>query len=290
MIHHGIPWLGKKSVEIGRYYGSEALRNPKIQKKAIDYALDKLNPIIQNVGSQALDQLSTKIRPKKKYKTNRKNLDGGALDIQKHLSKLGEIHMRTPTMKKYNYCGPGTKLEERLTSNDPKIRDPINNLDSICKRHDIAYSKAKNLKDKHKADDVMLDEISKIPYMKRPWGTTAVQAMITGKRKLGLGLNDNNKKIYCGTKNVPKNKKRGTIADCVKANQIRYYGLNSINEKVFNDMKKNNKLKKEQEKLNKLPLLKNFDKNKKYTIKKLEAMLKENKKFKNLNKKNIQLY
>ena len=45
---------------MGRYYGSEALRNPKLQKKALDYALDKLNPMIQNVGSQALDQLSTK--------------------------------------------------------------------------------------------------------------------------------------------------------------------------------------------------------------------------------------
>ena len=187
LIHHGIPWLGKKSVEMGRYYGSEALRNPKLQKKAIDYALDKLNPMIQNVGSKSLNQLSTKIRPNRKYKTDRKDLDGGALDFQKHLSKLGEIHMRTPTMKKYNYCGPGTKLEERLTSNDPKIRDPINNLDAICQKHDIAYSEAKSLQDKHKADDVMLDEISKIPYMKRPWGTTAVQAMITGKRKLGLG-------------------------------------------------------------------------------------------------------
>ena len=81
LIHHGIPWLGKKSVEMGRYYGSEALRNPKLQKKAIDYALDKLNPMIQNVGSQTLDQLSTKIRPKKKYKTNRKDLDGrGIID------------------------------------------------------------------------------------------------------------------------------------------------------------------------------------------------------------------
>ena len=188
LIHHGIPWLGKKAVEMGRYYGSEALRNPKLQKKAIDYALDKLNPMIQNVGSQALDQLSTKIRPKNKYKTNRKDLDGGAMDIQKHLSKLGEIHMRTPTMKKYNYCGPGTKLEERLASNDPKIREPINVLDRICRSHDLAYNEAKSLKDKHKADDVMLDEISKIPYMERPWGTTAVQAIIKGKRKLGLGV------------------------------------------------------------------------------------------------------
>ena len=53
---------------------SEALRNPKFQKKAIDYALDKLNPMIQNVGSQALDQLSTKIGPKKIIKQTGKIL------------------------------------------------------------------------------------------------------------------------------------------------------------------------------------------------------------------------
>ena len=53
------------------------------RKKAIDYALDKFSPMIQNVGSQALDQLSTKIRLKKNCKTNRKDLDGGALDIHK---------------------------------------------------------------------------------------------------------------------------------------------------------------------------------------------------------------
>ena len=86
-VHHGLPWMGKKALEMGRYYGSEALRNPKLQKKAIDYALDKLNPMIQNVGSQALNQLSTKIRPKKNYKTNRKDLDGGALDIQNVLNQ-----------------------------------------------------------------------------------------------------------------------------------------------------------------------------------------------------------
>ena len=50
---------------MGRCYGSEALRNPKLQKKAVEYALDKLNPMIHNVGSKALNQLSTKIRPKK---------------------------------------------------------------------------------------------------------------------------------------------------------------------------------------------------------------------------------
>ena len=45
-VHHGFPWMSKKAVEMGRCYGSEALRNPRLQKEVIDYALDKLNPMI----------------------------------------------------------------------------------------------------------------------------------------------------------------------------------------------------------------------------------------------------
>ena len=33
-VHHGFLWVGKKAVEMVRYYGSEALRNPKLQKKS----------------------------------------------------------------------------------------------------------------------------------------------------------------------------------------------------------------------------------------------------------------
>ena len=29
-VHHGLPWMGKKAVEMGRCYGSEALRNPEL--------------------------------------------------------------------------------------------------------------------------------------------------------------------------------------------------------------------------------------------------------------------
>ena len=71
-LQHGIPWLGKKAVEMGRYYGSEALRNPKMQKKVVDAALDHLRPMLQNVGAQAMDDLSTKIRPKKIIKQTKK--------------------------------------------------------------------------------------------------------------------------------------------------------------------------------------------------------------------------
>lgn len=37
----------------------------------------------------------------------------------------------------YQYCGPGTKLQQRLSRGDPGI----NKLDQACKEHDISYSK-----------------------------------------------------------------------------------------------------------------------------------------------------
>ena len=73
-ITKGIPYLAKKSVEAGRYYASEAMRDPKLQKKAINYTLQK-------VGSEMLDQLSTKVRPNQRYKTDRPDLDGAGFDI-----------------------------------------------------------------------------------------------------------------------------------------------------------------------------------------------------------------
>lgn len=52
-------------------------RDNKLQKKAVDYTLDKLNPYIHNIAGKALDHLLTKVRPNKRYETNRKDLDGG---------------------------------------------------------------------------------------------------------------------------------------------------------------------------------------------------------------------
>ena len=91
---------------MGRYYTSEILRDPKLQKKAIDYALDKLNPAIQNGGSKALNQLSTKIRPNKKYTTNRKDLDGAGVigDISGPTKTVSDISGKIiggPTKKHY---------------------------------------------------------------------------------------------------------------------------------------------------------------------------------------------
>ena len=189
-VHHGIPWLGKKAVEMGRYYGSETLRNPKLQKKAIDYALDKLNPMIQNVGSQALDQLSTKIRPNRKYKTDRKDLDGGSLDIHKLIGKL-------PTPKagwtpgKYKYMGAYNPLDKQLEydKNTGEVTkwhvQPYNEVDRISAHHDICYDMGK---DKGECDKVMVKSLDKIPYGQMPkWGQTA-RFLINTKQKLGLGV------------------------------------------------------------------------------------------------------
>ena len=57
----------------------------------------------------------------------------------------------------YNFAGPGTKLAKRLKRGDK----PKNRLDRIAMYHDIAYSKARNLQDKWKADDVMIRSIDR---------------------------------------------------------------------------------------------------------------------------------
>ena len=198
LIHHGIPWLGKKAVEMGQYYGSEALRNPKLQKKAIDYALDQLNPMIQNVGSQALNQLSTKIRPKKKYKTNRKDLDGGSLDIHNAILKVAP--KKGFVMPGHRYTGPGNPLDKQLKYNPNtgqilKIyEEPTGRTDAVSMQHDVDYSvcgnkpKSDQIKCKNEADRKMVKALDSIPWKERQWGHTVARNAIAAKAKLGLGV------------------------------------------------------------------------------------------------------
>ncbi|MCV6606629.1 MAG: hypothetical protein OIF32_00320, partial [Campylobacterales bacterium] len=81
LYHHGIPWLAKKTIEMGRFGASELMRDPKFQKKAIDYGMKKMTPFVYDTAGKALNQLSVKVRPDKKYKTDRKDLDGsGVMD------------------------------------------------------------------------------------------------------------------------------------------------------------------------------------------------------------------
>ena len=67
-VEYGLPWMGRKAVEMGRYGASEALRNKKLQRKAVNYGINNLTPLIQDSVGTAMDQLSTKVRPKRNTK------------------------------------------------------------------------------------------------------------------------------------------------------------------------------------------------------------------------------
>ena len=71
------------------------------------------------------------------------------------------------------------------------IQKPTGKTDEICSQHDVDYTLAKNLKDKHNADKKMIDSINKLPYNQRQWGTFLVKNIISSKKKLGLGNNPN---------------------------------------------------------------------------------------------------
>jgi len=58
----------------------------------------------------------------------------------------------------YNFCGPGTELEQRLARGDM----PINNLDAACLVHDIVYADTKDKDTRVDADRVLRSSADKI--------------------------------------------------------------------------------------------------------------------------------
>ena len=195
MESHG---LGKKPLRWADIMVVRALRNPKLQKKALDYALDQLNPMIQNVGSQALNQLSTKIRPKRKYKTNRKDLDGGSLDIHNAILKVAP--KKGFVMPGHHYTGPGNPLDKQLKYNPNTgqileiYEEPTGRTDAVSMQHDVDYSVCGNkpksdlIKCKNEADRKMVKALDSIPWKERQWGHTVARNAIAAKAKLGLGV------------------------------------------------------------------------------------------------------
>ena len=109
---------------------------------------------------------------RKRSRPGRRRQRGGKFDFQKGI----EFHLPG-----YNFAGPGTKLAKRLKRGDKGI----NRLDDIALHHDIAYSKAKNLQDKWKADDVMIKAIDRLPG-KKTMTEKVVKKIMQAKRKLKL--------------------------------------------------------------------------------------------------------
>lgn len=89
----------------------------------------------------------------------------------------------------YQYCGPGTKLAERLKRGDPGI----NLLDQACKEHDIVYSKFKEPEDRNIADKILAGKAwQRVKSNDASFGERAnallVSNIMNAKVKLGMGL------------------------------------------------------------------------------------------------------
>ena len=117
-------------------------------------------------------------RRKRKRGSKRRTQRGGrAVDIRKMISKVG-VEFHPPG---YQYLGPGTKLDKRLKRGDPGK----NRLDRIAKQHDIDYSKARNIRDKWKADEKMVKAIDRLPGKKSVMERVA-RGIIKTKKRLHL--------------------------------------------------------------------------------------------------------
>ena len=204
---------GKKAAEMGRFFASEWLREPGAQEMLIR----KVNPFLK----KGIDQLSTAIRPKKPYKTNRKDLDGAGIfssalygfnyapwtlpkrgkgvDIHKALGKLPKPR-KGWTFPGHNYTGPYNPLHEQLRF-DPKTGEilefyekPTGATDAVAAQHDVDYTVCKNdRKCKNRADRRMVKSLDAIPWEERQWGHALARNVIDAKQKLGLGIDSNSK-------------------------------------------------------------------------------------------------
>lgn len=89
----------------------------------------------------------------------------------------------------YQYCGPGTKLSERLRRGD----SGINELDKACKWHDIAYDSYSEDHNRNLADLVLIEKAkqrmsSEDASLKEKLAAATVAGIMTVKNKIGGGL------------------------------------------------------------------------------------------------------
>lgn len=131
------------------------------------------------------------VNKKKQSKEEKEKIAYGFIDYI--VNKLPEIHIPG-----YQYCGPGTQLDKRLARGDPGI----NKLDQACKRHDIAYSKLQNSKERRAADKVLVSQAFPRVYSNdAKLGERAAALLVSslmgvkiGLSKIGLGLNATGRK------------------------------------------------------------------------------------------------
>lgn len=137
-----------------------------------------------------------KVKNKKKELKGHKTVKKGRGFFNKLIDKI-PIELHLPS---YQYCGPGTKLEQRLARGDKGI----NGLDVACKEHDIAYATHQNSAERNIADKKLGSEAIKRVFSKdAKLGERAASLLVasmmkakTGLAKVGLGIS----KLNCKKK------------------------------------------------------------------------------------------
>jgi Phospholipase A2-like domain len=83
------------------------------------------------------------------------------LDIVDVLNTVFPCEKHLPGMR---YCGPGTRLDLRVDDHGEPLpgNEPIDRLDKAALKHDLAYSKYSDLKQRNIADREMLRDLLQI--------------------------------------------------------------------------------------------------------------------------------
>ncbi|KAL4105036.1 hypothetical protein QTP88_020311 [Uroleucon formosanum] len=93
----------------------------------------------------------------------------------------------------YQYCGSGTNLKKRLALGQPGIND----LDSACREHDIAYDKSNSLSERSVADSILEERAwSRVGAKDADYSEKAAAWLVTtgmkAKHKIGDGCGFSN--------------------------------------------------------------------------------------------------
>ena len=87
------------------------------------------------------------------------------IDIHEKIGKLPIIPKKGFVLPNMRFCGPYNPIHKQLIYNEKGnilkyIQPPTGKTDEICSVHDVKYSLSKNLKDKHIADQEMINFIT----------------------------------------------------------------------------------------------------------------------------------
>jgi Phospholipase A2-like domain len=113
----------------------------------------------------------------------------------------------------YQFCGPNTKLKERLAAGNKGI----NPLDAACKQHDIFYSKEKDNIKRHQADQILAEKAWKrVKSSDASAGEKLAAMLVTGAMKAKVKVGGKLKVKVAGKKKKGFNDKLRCVKKAVK--------------------------------------------------------------------------